>query len=110
MPTETIPAPDTPNRSGRAPTGEALVFTRKVLIAIGIGVFVALLLVLVWYAADLLMLVFAGVLVSILLRRSSGLVRRATGLGDNLALALVVLVLGGVIAAFAWLVTDRIAT
>jgi predicted PurR-regulated permease PerM len=49
----------------------------------------ALVLVFVWYAADLLLLVFAGILVSILLRGLSRFVTQKTGLGRGLLLALI---------------------
>src|SRR4051812_31467417 len=93
-------APGTPNRPGRARTNDAVAFARHVLIAVGVVVTFVLLFALIWYAADLLMLVFAGVLVSILLRRLRALVRSVTSLGDGLSLTLVVLVLFGVIVAF----------
>ena len=60
-----------------------------------------------WYAADLLMLVFAGVLVSILLRGFTGLVQK-TGMGRGLSLALVSLVLVAFFVVGVWLVTGRI--
>lgn len=46
----------------------SLEFARRVLIATLVVASVVLVLLFIWYAADLLMLVFAGVLVSILLR------------------------------------------
>ncbi|HVF50791.1 MAG TPA: AI-2E family transporter, partial [Pyrinomonadaceae bacterium] len=69
---------------------------------------VALLLLFVWYAADLLMLVFAGVLVSILLRGFTRALSRKTGMGRGLSLATVALALVALVVAAAWLVTWRI--
>jgi predicted PurR-regulated permease PerM len=109
MSNQTTADPDTVNRAGRART-DGFAFARRVLVAVAVIVFVGLLLALVWYAADLLMLVFAGVLVSILLRRLTSLVRRVTKLGHSLSLALVIVALAGVIAAFGWVVADRLAT
>jgi predicted PurR-regulated permease PerM len=62
----------------------------------------------VWYAADLLMLVFAGVLVSILLRGFALSLSRKTGMGRGLSLATVALALVTLVVAAAWLVTWRI--
>lgn len=81
---------------------------RQVLIATCVVSSIVLVLVLVLYASDLLMLMFAGVLLSILLRRFSALVR-GTGLGQGLSLTIVTLVLFGLVAVFFWLVADRIA-
>jgi predicted PurR-regulated permease PerM len=64
----------------------------------------------VWYASGLLMLVFAGVLVSILLRGFSRFLRRKTGIGRGLSVAIVTLALVGLIAAGAWLIAGRIGS
>ena len=79
-------------------------FAHRVLVATCIVAGVALVLVGVWYAADLLLLVFAGILVSILLRGFSQLLTRKTGLGHGLSLALVSLTLLALIAAGVWLI------
>jgi predicted PurR-regulated permease PerM len=93
----------------RAKPSESLAFARRVLIATLVVVSVLLVLLLVWYAADLLMLVFAGVLISILLRSFSEFLTTRTRLSHGLALAIVALALVVFIAATAWLVTGRIA-
>jgi predicted PurR-regulated permease PerM len=90
--------------------GEPLKFARRVLIATLVVVSVMLVLLFVWYAADLLMLVFAGVLVSILLRGFSGWLRQKTGIGRGLSLAIVALAFGILIIVVVWLVTGRIGT
>jgi len=89
---------------------ESLAFARRVLIATLVVVSVLLVLLLIWYAADLLMLVFAAVLISILLRSFSEFLTTRTRLGHGPALALVALALVLFIAVTAWLVTGRIAT
>jgi predicted PurR-regulated permease PerM len=68
----------------------AFAFAHRVLIATCIVAGMALVLVFVWYAADLLLLVFAGILVSILLRGFSQFVTQKTGLGRGLSLVLIV--------------------
>jgi hypothetical protein len=59
----------------------SLAFAHRVLIATCIVAGMALVLVFVWYAADLLLLVFAGILVSILLRGFSRFVTQKNGPG-----------------------------
>ena len=90
--------------------GAPLSFARRALIAAIAAAGVLLGLLFVWYAADLLMLVFAGVLVSILLRGFSRLLRRKTGIGRGPSLAIVTLALVALAAAGAWLITGRIGS
>lgn len=87
-----------------------LAFAHRVLIATCIVVSVLGVLIFVWYAADLFMLVFASVLVSILLRALTDFVTRKTGMSHGLALVLVSLGLVVLIAITAWLVTGRLGT
>ncbi|MEM5786306.1 MAG: AI-2E family transporter [Syntrophobacteraceae bacterium] len=58
---------------------------------------------LLWYVLDVLLLVFAGLLVAIFLRGTSNLVARKTGFSDKPSLALVVVGLGGIAVLGAWL-------
>jgi predicted PurR-regulated permease PerM len=88
--------------------GELLAFARRVLVATLVVVSVLLLLLLIWYAADLLMLVFAGVLISILLRTFTEFLVKHTRLGYVISLALVALGLVVLVVAISWLVLDRI--
>src|SRR5688572_4605041 len=107
MLTEAPSDQDTP----RAPREAAsLAFARRVLIATLVVASVLSVLYFAWYAADLLMLVFAGVLVSILLRGFSRILMRATGLGHGPSLALVALGLIALVAAGAWMVTGRLGS
>lgn len=87
---------------------ESFEFARRVLIATLVVASVVLVLLFVWYAADLLMLVFAGVLVSILLRGFTRFLSRKTGMGRGLSLATVAIALVILVVAAAWLVTWRI--
>jgi len=88
--------------------GESLAFARRVLIATLVVTSVVLVLLFVWYAADLLMLVFAGVLVSILLRGFTRFLSRKTGMGRGLSLATVALALVALVVVGAWSVMGRI--
>ena len=85
-------------------------FAQRVLVATCVVVSVLAVLMFIWYAADLFMLIFASVLVSILLRAFTDFVTRKTGLGHGVALVLVSLGLVVLIAITAWLVTGRIGT
>ncbi|HEX2271196.1 MAG TPA: hypothetical protein VHH35_16745, partial [Pyrinomonadaceae bacterium] len=75
----------------------SLEFARRVLIATLVVASVVLVLYFVWYAADLLMLVFAGVLVSILLRGFTRFLARKTGMGRGISLGIVSLALAALI-------------
>ena len=102
MPTET------PQQASAIQKGETLSFARRVLVATLVVMGVLLLLLLIWYSADLLMLVFAGVLIAILLSTLTDFVQRRTGLSYGLSLALVSLGLVVLIGLTVWLVMDRI--
>lgn len=85
-------------------------FARYAFVATLVVACVVLLLYLVWYAADLLLLVFAGVLVSILLRGLGGFVQEKTGLGYGASLALTALVLLSLIGAAILSTAERVGT
>ena len=67
------------------------------------------LVVLVWLALDLLLLLFAGVLLAIFLRTLASTLARASGLGVGWSLALVVLLLVGSAALAGWAYAPRLA-
>jgi predicted PurR-regulated permease PerM len=103
MPTETPPS-----QTSAVKRGETLSFARRVLVATLVVVGVLLLLLFIWYSADLLMLVFAAVLIAILLRTLTDYVQQRTGLWYGLSLAIVSAGLVVLIALTVWLVMDRI--
>jgi predicted PurR-regulated permease PerM len=103
---ESNPLPDKNLDQTRA----TLAFAQRVLVATCVVVSVLAVLIFTWYAADLFMLVFAAVLVSILLRTFTEFVTRKTGMGHGVALALVSLGLVLFIPLIAWLVTGRLGT
>ena len=88
--------------------GELLAFAQRVLVATIVVASVILLLLLIWYAADLLMLVFAGVLISILLRTFTEFLVKKTRLSYGLSLALAALGLVVLVVGASWLVMDRL--
>jgi predicted PurR-regulated permease PerM len=67
------------------------------LVYVGIAVAVVVVLVLLWYAIDVVLLAFVGVLAAILLRAPADWISERFGLGQNWSLALVGLVLLGVL-------------
>lgn len=88
--------PQAPSDTTAAGADRGFAFAQRVLIAVAVAVSVVLVVLFVWYASDLLMLLFAGILVSIALRRLNGVLQRATGLGHSASLAIVTL---GLLAA-----------
>src|SRR5262245_42754415 len=90
--------------------GFTMDYARRVFVATCVVASVGLVLYFLWYAADLLMLVFAGVLVSVPLRGLSRLLIKNLGIGPGLSLALVSLALVGLIATGAWLIPGQIGT
>lgn len=88
------------------PSSATLSFTRRVLIVTAIVVVVVLAAGLIWYAGDVLLLVFAGILLAVLLRSVSNWLSAHTPLSSGWSLALVGLLLlalliggGGLLAA-----------
>jgi len=81
-------------------------FIRRVLIVIGLVVLSALILGLLWYGAEVILLVFAGFLFAVFLRSLSDLLSKYTPLSENWALTLVLLAIVGLIAFGAWLLSD----
>jgi predicted PurR-regulated permease PerM len=89
---------------------DGLALARRVLIATCVVVTVLLVLLLVAYAANLLLLVFAGVLGSILLRRVARLLRGAIGMGRSVSLAIVTLGLLAATGVMLWLVAETFSS
>ncbi len=88
----------------------ALTFAQRVFVTSCIVSSVAFVIYFFWYASDLLMLVFAGVLVSILLRGFSRILMQKTGLGRGLSLSLILLAFFVVFVAGVWLIPGRIGS
>ncbi len=82
---------------------------RRALVAASVTACVALFLILLWYAADVLLLVFAAVLLAVALRSLSDPVGRVTGLSESWSLALVSTVLVSTIAGAALLLAPRVS-
>lgn len=80
-------------------------FLRRVLIVAAVFSAVALL----WRIADVLPVLFGGILLALALRGLSNPLRRWTGLPDALALTLVILVLLALLGVGGWLLGDQLA-
>ncbi|MDQ3323494.1 MAG: AI-2E family transporter [Acidobacteriota bacterium] len=81
-------------------------FVRRVLIVIGLVALSALILGLLWYGAEVILLVFAGFLLAVFLRSLSELLGKYTPLSENWALTIVLLGIIGLIALGVWLLSD----
>jgi predicted PurR-regulated permease PerM len=83
-------------------------FVRRVLVVLGLGGgFVGLALV-VWAAADVLLVVFGGVLLAVLLRGLADLLRGALGLSPGWALAVVLLGLIALLGLGGWYLSSTV--
>jgi len=84
-------------------------FARTVAVAVGITILLVALALLAWQVADVLLVVFAGVLLAVFLGGLADLVTRHTRLGHGPALAVVVVLLVAIVATGAWLLAGDIA-
>ena len=87
------------------PPGYALHAVVVVSVAAGVIILLALL----WYAADVLLLVFAAVLLAVALRGLAGLAGRLMNLSESWSLALVTAVLLSALAGVAVLLAPRVS-
>lgn len=84
-------------------------FLRRVLIVYGVGAVFLLLCLLLWFAANALLLVFSSILVAVLLHDACAVLERHLQLSRGLALGLVVMLGLGVFALMGWLLAPQIA-
>ena len=82
---------------------------RRVFVAVGVTAAVVVLLLFFWHARDVLLIVFAGILLGIFLRRLALLLSAPTRLPPAAALAVVVLGLVGLLVGAFWAQGDTIA-
>ncbi|RJR51304.1 MAG: AI-2E family transporter [Desulfobacteraceae bacterium] len=87
-----------------------LEFTHKVMIAVGLTFAILAVLLIAWKVAQILMLVFAGILLAIFLRGLAGLLNRLTGLPNSWSLLAVLVLLTAAIVLAAWLVWPHVAS
>jgi predicted PurR-regulated permease PerM len=98
------------NTPGSSPLkSDTYAFEHRVLIAIGIIVPVLLLLNMLWYLRDLLLLVFASILLALVLSSMADLVNRLTRIPRTPALALIIIILLAIIGLGIWLLAPNLA-
>ncbi len=102
-----------PNRStARQPSGAAAVtpsFTWRVLVVVGIVAVTIVALLLLWYAASVMLLAFTGVMLAIFLRSLSDFLSKHTPLSDAWSLALVVIALLALVGVSLWFLAPNVA-
>ena len=84
-------------------------FTRRVLVAVGSATAVVLALLLLWHATDVLLLIFAGLLLAVFLRTSSNWLSKHTPLTEGWALAVLLAALASATGSLAWFSAGRAA-
>lgn len=89
---------DRPHYGTQARTPNPAPFRRRVATAAGGAALAILLLAVLWIAADVLLIVFAGILMAVFLRALSDPLSRHTPLSERLSLTVVILALTGVVA------------
>ena len=85
-------------------------FVRRVLAVVGIFLAIVCLLLLLWYTARVLLIIFAAVLIAVLLRALSEPLSRRTPLSSGWALLAVIMLLTGLMVGGALLLGGRIST
>lgn len=83
-------------------------YLKRVLITVGVVALFAVLIFLIWAIADMLLLLFAGVLLGVVLRTLAKPLARRTPLGNKLSLFVVVLVLLIILVIGGWLFVPEI--
>ncbi len=84
-------------------------FEARVVIAVLIAAAIIALLAVVWQSAQVLFLVFGGVLLAVILRSAGNALVRWTGLGINWAIAIVLVVAFAALGAAGWFAAPSIA-
>jgi predicted PurR-regulated permease PerM len=84
-------------------------FTHRVLIVVAIVTAVLLLLTFLWYAIDVVLLAFTGLLLAVLLRDLTILLHKHTPLSEGWALTVVVLAIIGLIGSGVWFLGPQVA-
>jgi predicted PurR-regulated permease PerM len=98
----------TPKENLNRTSFEQDAFVGRVLVAVGITVFVVLLLLFVWQVIDVLLSVFAGILLTVFLRGLSEWTSKLTALSNGWSLAIVVLALVAIIGVSMWLLAPDV--
>src|SRR5688500_16298189 len=84
-------------------------YVRRVVVTLGLAALAVMLFVWTWYAIQVLLIAFAGVLLAILLRELANFISRNTPLSNGWSRAVVILAVIGVLVGLGWLTLPRIA-
>ena len=84
-------------------------FAGRAFVAILIGAGALMLLLVFWYAVDVLLLVFAGILFGVFLQGLTGIVSDRTGLSQQWSLLVALFAITGLIIVAVWLLYGRVA-
>lgn len=93
----------------RSAASQPVSFVRRALVVTGLVMAALIMLLFLWYAVDVLLLLFAAILLAVFLRGLSDWVSRRSLLREGWALAVVILSLLGILAAGAWLIAPDVA-
>jgi len=104
-----LDAPQGDGRDGATPPTDLVHLAKRAAVVWAVGLLIALIVIGVGYAIDVLLIVFAGALFAILLRSLADLLDTRTGMGERWALATAVLLLIGSVAIGAWLLIPSVA-
>lgn len=103
---------DSDNRAARPESGasqdSARDFLQRVVLVDGIGIIFLLTLAAIWFAADVLLLIFSCILFAVFLYELSTMVQARLHVSRRLALGLVVFVLLGLLGLGAWLMAPQL--
>jgi predicted PurR-regulated permease PerM len=102
------PFPHAAPAVAREPFSDSQFFRRTLLVA-GVTVLTGALLALLWYASDVFLLLFGGIMIAVLLRAPVNWLTAHTPLGEGLALMVSILVLFGAILGLLYLFTFPLA-
>jgi predicted PurR-regulated permease PerM len=104
---------DQAHRSGQLPEESQefsdTQFFRRTVLVVSLIILTGLALALIWYASDVLLVLFAGILLAVLLRAPTNWLAGRAGMRENLALTLSICVLALTLALLVYLLTVPLA-
>jgi predicted PurR-regulated permease PerM len=84
-------------------------FVRRTLIVVALVLVTGLLMAMIWYASDVFLLLFGGILVAVLLRAPTNWLARNTAISEHLALTLSILAFAAVLVLLVYLFSVPLA-
>ncbi|HEX7635800.1 MAG TPA: AI-2E family transporter [Noviherbaspirillum sp.] len=104
-----VPAEPAPHPSVTPEEFSDTQFFRRTLFVVAMTIVTALVLALIWYASDVFLLLFAGILFAVLLRAPVNWLARRTPILENVALALSVIVFAGALGLLVYMFAAPLA-